>query len=362
MGAYKVLFIHKFFTVGGGIERVHKNLSTALNAHNVKSAFYVHDKTGESNEGFSILQSEYEAYAADSDSGFLSKLNFLFELISDHNVNVLIAATETANMLALVCKVRFPRLSVIYTRHCSFDVSDQKLAPWAIKLLYALYSMTNGNIVAVSEALKEQIQETLLFGKNKVSFIPNAVLQPAIKDLAAQKQSVKLPGRYFCSVGRLVEQKGFDLLLEAYAKALSKNDSLPELVIVGAGDDLNKLVDQARRLNITDRVHFTGFTRNPYCIIKEAEAFILSSRHEGMPTVLVEAMYLNTPVIAFDCPTGPRELIINNETGFLVNAMDTSALANAICNYSALKSKPIAQNVNHFSYDSVASAYISKFG
>ena len=81
-----------------------------------------------------------------------------------------------------------------------------------------------------------------------------------------------------------------------------------------------------------------------------------------MPTVLVEAMSLNTPVIAFDCPTGPSELITPDETGILVKALDTDALANALCNYNSLKSKPISDKVKHFSYKNVANAYIAQFG
>ncbi|NVK57352.1 MAG: glycosyltransferase [Alteromonadaceae bacterium] len=362
MGKHKVLFVHKFFTVGGGVERVHKNLSVALGEAGVDSIFYVHDKTGESAEGFARLQQDYSAFAADDSTSLTGKLRYLFSLIKRKEINVLIAATETANMLALLCKIRYPALSVVYTRHCAFDVSDQKLPPWAIKSLYAMYSITNGKIVAVSEALKKQIQNTLLFGKSKVKFIPNAVLQPAILELANKAPEVELPERYFCSVGRLVEQKGFDLLLQAYAKAYSYDNSLPELVIVGAGEDLDKLKSHASQLGIQQRVHFTGFTTNPYSIIQAADAFILSSRHEGMPTVLVEAMYLNTPVIAFDCPTGPSELITPNETGILVKALDTDDLATAMQNYSVLKAKPLADSVKHFSYENVATAYISQFG
>ncbi len=362
MEKYKVLFIHKFFTTGGGVERVHKNLSQALGDEGVTSVFYVHDVTGESKEGFSQLQDSFSAFAADSNNGFRQKLSYLYSLIKRKEINVIIAATETANILAFLCKLRFPKLKVIYTRHCAFDVSDQKLAPWAIKALYSLYSLSNGKIIAVSESLKQQIKDAVIFGKNKVSFIPNAVLQPSIAELSIKSPQSPLPERYFCGVGRLVEQKGFDLLLEAYSKARLKDATLPELVIVGAGEDLEALKKQAASLGINKVVHFTGFTTNPYCIIKRAEAFVLSSRHEGMPTVLVEAMSLNTPVIAFDCPTGPSELITPDETGILVKALDTDALANALCNYNSLKSKPISDKVKHFSYKNVANAYIAQFG
>ena len=87
----------------------------------------------------------------------------------------------------------------------------------------------------------------------------------------------------------------------------------------------------------------------------------MSSRHEGMPTALVEAMYLNTPVIAFDCPTGPSELIENGKNGFLVEANNVDKLADAISKYKQLHGKEIAQSVSAFEYQSVARRYINEF-
>ena len=105
MEKYKVLFIHKFFTTGGGVERVHKNLSQALNDEGVTSIFYVHDVTGESKEGFSQLQDSFTAFAADSNNGFKQKLSYLYSLIKRKEINVIIAATETANILAFLCRL-----------------------------------------------------------------------------------------------------------------------------------------------------------------------------------------------------------------------------------------------------------------
>ena len=81
MEKYKVLFIHKFFTTGGGVERVHKNLSQALSDEGVTSVFYVHDVTGESKEGFDQLQNSFSAFSADSNNGFRQKLSYLFLII-----------------------------------------------------------------------------------------------------------------------------------------------------------------------------------------------------------------------------------------------------------------------------------------
>ncbi|MFT5542456.1 MAG: glycosyltransferase involved in cell wall biosynthesis [Glaciecola sp.] len=353
-----ILFLHKCFVTGGGIERVHQNLGSAFFDKSVKHCFYVLNGFGESHSAFTELSNDVTAFRAPESGSFLTKLNNLFCLIKQNRVTSIISATETANLAAFFCKIRFPSLRVVYTRHCAFDVSDQKLSPWAIKLLYSAY-LLNGNVVAVSKALKQQIHASVFWGKSKIHFVPNAVISEKMHALANCDSSIEDKGKYFIAVGRLVEQKGFDLLLQAYANALNKNKALPKLVIAGAGEDEQKLKTLAKTLGISEAVNFIGFVSNPYCLIKPASAFILSSRHEGMPTVLVEAMALETPVIAFDCPTGPNELIINGQNGSLVPYLSLEHLKNAMLDYKQLPSVNLSKTVEHFTYSEVANHYLS---
>jgi glycosyltransferase involved in cell wall biosynthesis len=353
-----ILFLHKSFIKGGGVERVHQNLAVALTEKGVTYSFFVLNGHGQSQDGFSILNESHRAIRAPVSSGSNAKLNALFKVIKTQDITAIIAATETANLMALFCKVRFPSINVVYTRHCAFDVSDQKLAPWAIRAFYSLY-LTNGNVVAVSKALKEQIAASTIWGKSKIHFVPNAVISEKMFELSNSGLPLPIQGDYFIAVGRLVEQKGFDLLLHAYALSSKSDSKLPKLVIAGAGEDEDSLKLLSGKLGINNSVSFIGYTSNPYNLIKYACAFILSSRHEGMPTVLVEAMALETPVIAFDCPTGPNELIVNGENGALVKHLDIEQLSNAISKYKTLPCKNLRESVDHFSYSEVASNYIS---
>lgn len=361
MEPINVLFLHKWFSLSGGVERVHKNLSRALDEQGIRSAFYVNDTLGDKRQGFEKLSEGFQALSPDQTKGFRGKLKHLFAHVEQSQVSVIISATETANMLALCCTFKFPKLKVIYTRHCAFDVSDQKLPAWMIKLLYNLYALSNNTIVTVSESLKNDLKKVVKVGKSRIQFIPNAVVNKNIRQLAQTNSDKFGHSNYFCAVGRLVRQKGFDLLLHAYAISREQNSFLPKLVIVGTGEDLNSLQALVEQLGLVEHVVFTGYTENPYYIIKQAEAFVLSSRHEGMPTVLVEAMYLDTPVIAFDCPTGPGELIKNNENGVLVPHLDIKALANAISNYRLLQARKISSSVSQFQYENVAQQYMSYF-
>lgn len=357
----KVLFLHKCFVQGGGVERVHQNLSLALQKASVESTFYVMDGYGKSETGFKALSTKFNAHRCEKHKGFLQNLKDIKRLVKENNIDLIISATEKANLAAFLSKLINPKTKVIYTRHCAFDVSDQKLPPFAIKALYSLFA-TNGQVVAVSDTLKQQIQQSLLFNKNKVHFIPNAVIHEEIYQKAEEPLPIDFDTPYFIAVGRLVEQKGFDILINAYSNALKANKELPPLKILGEGEDNEALKNQSEALKISDKIHFAGFTTNPYAPIKNAICFILSSRHEGMPTVMIEALALKTPVIAFDCPTGPAEIIKQGKNGMLIEYLNEEALTKAILQYQTLPHTDLNKEVQNFTFSAVAKKYLSVSG
>jgi len=137
------------------------------------------------------------------------------------------------------------------------------------------------------------------------------------------------PHPIFLAVGRLAPQKGFDLLLAAFARLAS---SLPEwgLRIVGSGALERELGMQAARLGIASRVEWVPRTPRPWDQVTHDTIFVLSSRYEGFPNVLLEAMALGLPPVAFDCPSGPAEIVTPGVNGVLVPADSVEALAAAM--------------------------------
>lgn len=130
------------------------------------------------------------------------------------------------------------------------------------------------------------------------------------------------------SVGRLAPQKNYPLLLEAFAKV---RQSRPlRLMILGEGEERAALEAQIERLGIGADVLLPGFVSNPYAYLRQADLFVLSSWFEGLPTVLIEAMAVGTPVVATNCPSGPDEILAGGKYGALIEVGNLEQLVRAI--------------------------------
>ncbi|MEJ1160752.1 glycosyltransferase family 4 protein [Prosthecomicrobium sp. N25] len=158
--------------------------------------------------------------------------------------------------------------------------------------------------------------------RKKGAVIPNAFDAPPSQ---AERGGEKI----LVAVGRLVRQKGFDLLIQAYALAAR---DLPEwkLVIWGEGPERERLEALRDRLGLNDRIVLPGITPRPYSWIDDAHVFVLSSRFEGFANVVGEALSAGLPVIAFDCDWGPRQMVRPDVNGLLVPPQDVDALASAL--------------------------------
>jgi len=131
------------------------------------------------------------------------------------------------------------------------------------------------------------------------------------------------------AIGRLTGQKGFDLLLDAYARS-KLTETGWQLVILGDGPERDALQRRIEELGLKGAVLMPGVVKHPEQWLQHAELFVLSSRFEGFPNAMLEAMQCGLPVAAFDCPSGPGEIVRHEETGLLVPAGDVDALAAAI--------------------------------
>ncbi|AWM92684.1 glycosyltransferase [Pseudomonas sp. 31-12] len=350
-----ILFILKDFKTGGGIERVQQRLSEQFLKDGQRVSFFIMNGDTPDTVGALTLGSGSGLF------GLLKSVVLLRRLIRREGVTHLISAKEQANLCTWFATLGRP-CKVIYSRHAALDCTEQKTGRSSLRLLYSLYLCGSGKVVTVSTALRQSLIDWMPWGRQRIRYCPNAVVTEQLLHAAQAPLPADLPRDYWLSLGRLVEPKGFHLLLEAYALAL-RSEALPDLVIVGDGPLLDALTTQANRLGITHRVHFTGFLSNPYPLLRHARLFILSSVQEGMPTVLIEALALGTPVLACDCETGPRELLDNGRLGQLVAVNDAPALARGMLqslaaqNGVAPSAKMLSDAIHPYTSQYAAQAY-----
>lgn len=157
----------------------------------------------------------------------------------------------------------------------------------------------------------------------KTVVVPNPVFPPPATAPAART------GREVVAMGRLSPEKGFDLLLDAFARVAPR---FPDwrLTIWGDGPLRAQLEAQRDAFGLAGRVHLPGRTTTPAAEMARADCFVLSSRYEGFPNVLAEAMAAGTAVVSADCPSGPRDMVTHDKNGLLVPPGDADALAAAM--------------------------------
>ena len=142
------------------------------------------------------------------------------------------------------------------------------------------------------------------------------------------------------AIGRLHKQKDFSTLLAAFARLLVRRAA--RLMVLGSEPLLEDLRSLAHELRVAEHVEFLGFVENPHAFLARASLFVLSSRHEGLPTVLIEAMACGCPVVSTDCPFGPEEILEGGRWGELVPVGDPEALADAMARALDMPPRPDA--------------------
>jgi GalNAc-alpha-(1->4)-GalNAc-alpha-(1->3)-diNAcBac-PP-undecaprenol alpha-1,4-N-acetyl-D-galactosaminyltransferase len=167
----------------------------------------------------------------------------------------------------------------------------------------------------------------------KLAYVPNPLpLAPANgKGNGHDKSGGRhiLPQPFFLNIGRLVWDKAHDVLLDAFARLGDEHEEW-RLAVVGDGRMRETLKAQAARLGVESRVHWYGIVEDPHVFYRAAKIFVLPSRIEGTPNVLLEAMSCGLPVIVSDGAPGPLELIEDGVTGLVVPVNDAVALASAL--------------------------------
>jgi len=253
------------------------------------------------------------------------------------HADVVVSATEIGlGMLVATAAARSTGRPVsVFVQSDPERAAAAHVPPWArAATRAALATATQAVCVGVDLAARVA---PLRRGRDTVA-VPNAVPGAEIAArVAARGVPTRDPGAppLVVGCGRLTRQKGFDLLLEAVAGARERGAPEVEVVVLGEGDDRADLQEQADRLLGAGAVRFPGHVADPASVIAAADVFVLSSRWEGFGLVLLEALAVGTPCLAFDCPSGPREVLADGSFGGLVPADDVPALSRALARHLA---------------------------
>ena len=204
----------------------------------------------------------------------------------------------------------------------------------------ALYRKVYGRVdtlVCQSADMRDDLVHNFGFPLAKTRVIYNPVDIVAVRAKAAQAQLDDLapPAGVLrlVAAGRLVEQKGFDLLIEALAMCAD----LPlQLDVLGEGPMRERLEQQIAQTGQSARIRLRGFQANPYPWIAQADAFVLSSRYEGFSNVVLESLACGTPVIAMPCPGGVREALAGIPECHIAARLDAAALAASLRQWAAV--------------------------
>lgn len=241
------------------------------------------------------------------------------------------------------------------------DIYSKSIRGYLLRQFVWFYSWAD-HIVAVSQGVENAL---LVISKGKLKNI-KVIYNPIVKEELYTKANASLIHSWFqdgeppviLGVGRLHKQKDFFTLIHAFALVYKYFPS--KLLILGEGSDREQLELLISQLGLDTKISLPGFVDNPYPYMLKAKVFVLSSRWEGFPRALTEALALGTPVISTDCPSGPNEILADGKFGYLVPVGDASALANGILKtlINPINSDTLKNRGKMFSCEATVNSYL----
>ncbi|WP_019502678.1 glycosyltransferase [Pseudanabaena sp. PCC 6802] len=350
---------------GGGIERI-----TARLAHNFVKLGIKIDLILNRSESPHLWRMPTETRVIDLKTPNLyMSLPGLVRYIKQERPTALLAADHYLNEIALLAKrISGVPLQLVVAEHNQLSKTARNATTWKGRLapVFArlLYPWADG-IVAVSQGVAKDLASTAAIPLESIHTIYNPVINSEM--LANAKESVEHP--WFKSkeipvilgVGKLEQQKDFPNLIHAFARVRQLKRA--RLVILGWGPDRPELESLIKKLDLQDDIDLPGYIQNPYAYMARSSVFVLSSAWEGLPTVLIEAMALGTPVVSTDCESGPSEILANGEYGYLTPVGDSEALADSILKVLSGNLKSIAPNwLDQFGLEVATQRYLDVLG
>jgi glycosyltransferase involved in cell wall biosynthesis len=346
----------------GGIGRVNLNLAEGFLQHGIGVDFFL----TYADERISQIPKDARVFLGKGSTK--ASLSTLVSYLRRERPDVIVTSHTYTTIAALIART-LARAStrVVVTIHTTFSQdnlsgkSDNLYIRFTTLLCRWFYPKTD-QMIAVSQAVANDTAKFLNLNAKQIQVIFNPVVTASLYD----KSTAKVEHPFFqektapvlLAIGRLTPQKDFSTLLESFAILRGQQDA--KLLLLGEGEEREKLESLAQDLQLGTDFSMPGFISNPYPYLKAADVFVSSSAWEGLPTVVIEALALGTPVVATDCPGGTREILDDGQFGQLVPIRQPSILAKAV--RDTLSSTPnsamLERRGNDFSLQSAIKQYL----
>lgn len=358
----RVLFVTRFLN-GGGAERVISVLANSLVKQGCEVGImsYIltdHDYEIANEVSVFSMGSEYSEGQGNSVSRTLYRRKKLAGVVKSYSPDLIIPFLEpiVQETYFTVGNMGIPIIATV-----------RNLPQYSTRLKKLIYIYVLNHCTALFLQTEDQAKYFSDFLRSKSFVIPNPVDDSFLSTTAHDKlEALRGDCRVIINVGRLEPQKNQKLLIKAMIE-IHKTYKEYRLHIYGEGNERTKLEELIQKNSADDYIFLMGRKQNILSELRNADMFVLSSDFEGMPNALLEAMAAGVPVISTDCPTGPRDLIGDDENGLLIPVNDIGRMIKGIEYYienpdqAAVKSRRARRYIqNHYSADTIASTLLQQ--
>ncbi len=347
---------------GAGAERVLLNLANGMAARG-----YAIDVVVASAKGAFLEQVSPDITIVDLNAPrVFASIKPLAGYLKKVQPTVLLSAIHANFVAVMAQKISGAPTRIAVSQHAHITAYAQNSNNWRARLepqFARLLFPQADHIIAVSNGVAESLTEASGIAPAKIDVIYNPVITPEL----AEKRRAPFQHPWFAgetrvpvmlAVGRLMAQKQFSDLIEAFAQVRANRQA--KLIILGEGEERPRLEQQIQSLNLTEDVSLTGFVDNPYAYMANADLFVLSSIFEGLPTVMVEALYCDLPIVATDCPSGPYEILAGGRYGRLTPVGNPTKLAeNILAALDGNVPQPTPESWQPYTMDFVIDQYLA---
>jgi glycosyltransferase involved in cell wall biosynthesis len=313
---------------GGGAERVIETLARYLSSEKFEIHLALITASPQNSTRLPSRITVHQLHATRVRNSTSKLLGLIWRL----RPHVILSGMAHLNLLVLLLRPLLPaKTRILVRQNGAFSATlAPHSTPRLARLLYSAAYRRAHRVICQTDFMAHEIRNELRVQPAKLLVLPNPIdIQHIRRSVSRTQKPDHRVGHQLLAIGRLVPEKGFDLLLNAFA-ALSASFQSAELTIAGTGPQMSALEQQAKALGVRDRVRFSGHTLDPANHFSHASVFVLSSRTEGLPNAMLEAAAAGLPIVSTPASPGLANLLRHRDGVWLASEVSADALRVAL--------------------------------